>query len=67
MPSMEYDGYRYAIYEGLNLRFEVTEAGLVTEHEYDGFGQRVRSREYTNSSLFQDSLPTVEAMIGDSG
>ncbi|MCG7491887.1 hypothetical protein MHN79_20665, partial [Vibrio sp. Of14-4] len=63
MPSMEYDGYRYAIYEGLNLRFEVTEAGLVTEHEYDGFGQRVRSREYTNSSLFQDSLPTVEAMI----
>ncbi|AXN30735.1 DUF6531 domain-containing protein [Vibrio coralliilyticus] len=56
------EGHRYAIYDGLQLRFEITEAGLVTEHEYDGFGQRIRSRVYAKASLMESIRPDIQAV-----
>ncbi|MCE2597444.1 hypothetical protein K6Y31_22015, partial [Motilimonas cestriensis] len=49
------------VYEGELLRYQVSPAGNVTYHDYDGFGQRISTRVFTGS----DALSLTAAMTDD--
>ncbi|MEZ8236018.1 DUF6531 domain-containing protein, partial [Vibrio splendidus] len=56
------EGHRYALYDGVNLRYEINEAGLVSEYVYDGFGQRTHSRAYVNAAFIKEGRPSINEL-----
>ncbi len=40
----------FYVYENGKLRFEISQNGNTTEHSYNGFGQRVSMRRYTQGA-----------------
>ncbi len=54
---------RYVYDANTRLRFVVSAAGRVTEHRYNGYGQRVSTIEYTSGTYTAAGTPTEAQMV----
>ncbi|OEF55537.1 interleukin-like EMT inducer domain-containing protein [Enterovibrio norvegicus] len=53
----------FYVYDNGNLRFEISAKGNVTEHSYNGFGERTSMRRYAGENYSSGSLPSLSAMV----
>ncbi|WP_181955859.1 DUF6531 domain-containing protein, partial [Enterovibrio norvegicus] len=58
------EGISHAVYDGRLLRFTVSATGSVTEHTYNGVGERVSTRAYTGTGFDTASTVDLSALTG---
>ncbi|WP_039736552.1 hypothetical protein, partial [Enterovibrio norvegicus] len=58
------EGISHAVYDGRLLRFTVSATGSVTEHTYNGVGERVSTRVYTGAVFDTASTVDQSALTG---
>lgn len=57
----------YYVYENGKLRFEISAIGNITEHSYNGYGQRTSMRRYLGANYAPSSLPMLSSMVSWAG
>ncbi|WP_217538288.1 DUF6531 domain-containing protein [Vibrio metschnikovii] len=52
----------FYVYENGKVRFEISAKGTVTEHSYNGFGERASMRRYAGANYTAKAAPSLSAM-----
>lgn len=53
----------FYVYENGKVRFEISAKGTVTEHSYNGFGERASMRRYAGANYTANAAPSLSAMV----
>ncbi|ELV8803545.1 LysM peptidoglycan-binding domain-containing protein [Vibrio vulnificus] len=53
----------FYVYENGKVRFEISAKGTVTEHNYNGFGERTSMRQYAGANYTANTAPSLSAMV----